>query len=53
MESPPGVTVLGEVLVPRVGIPPGVDEVEAGGLRVVPEGGTGPALPPELVVAGP
>lgn len=45
--------VLGEVLVPRVWVPPGVDEVEPGGLRVVPEGGNGPALPPELVVADP
>lgn len=51
-ESPPGVVVWGEVLVPRVGDPPGMDEAGVGGLRVVPPGGNGPTLPPELVVAG-
>lgn len=44
--------VWGEVLVPKVGDTPGTDEAEVGGLRVVPPGGNGPALPPELVVAG-
>lgn len=38
------------LLVPALGGAPGVDE--AGGLRVVPEGGFGPVLPPELVVEG-
>lgn len=53
VEAPPGVAVWGEVLIPRVEDPPGMEEADEGGLRVVPAGGNGPALPPELVVAGP
>lgn len=53
VESPPGMAVWGEVLISRVEDPPGMDEAGVAGLRVVPAGGNGPALPPELVVAGP
>lgn len=50
-EPPLGEADGGEVLVPALGGPPGVDE--AGGLRVVPGVGRGPVPPSELVVEDP
>lgn len=52
-EPPLGEAVVGEELVPTLGGPAGAGVEEAGGLRVVPEGGCGPVSPPELVVEDP